>query len=194
MTGLFACMKDPFFFGYGSLVNTKTHNYARTYKAQIQGWTRIWRHTSNRAQAFLSVDPLEGSTLEGLIAHVPDNDWTALDIREQGYARQPLDDHRISHDHDAALDIQMYQVTQDIQDTQRHPILLSYLDVVVQGYLQVFGPDGVTRFFETTKGWDTPILNDRDNPKYPRHQSLSAAETDLVDSHLADLAAEIEQI
>ncbi len=194
MPGLFARMKDPFFFGYGSLVNKKTHGYDRTHKAQLKGWTRIWRHTSNRAQAFLSVHPMEGRVLEGLIAHVPDNDWSALDLREHGYERQALDRAQIAYDHDAPIDIQMYQVTHDLRDAVKHPILLSYLDVVVQGYLRVFGEAGVARFFETTEGWDAPILNDRNAPKYPRHQTLDTAELALVDTHLENLSAEIKQI
>ena len=60
-----------------------------------------------------------------------------------------------------------------------HPILLSYLDTV--------GPEGAARFFETTSGWDAPILDDRSAPRYPRHQRLSPAETTVVDQHLARL-------
>ena len=68
-----------------------------------------------------------------------------------------------------------------------HPVLLSYLDVVVQGYLHEFGPDGVERFFATTDGWDAPILDDRAHPHYPRHQHLTPAETALVDDWLVRL-------
>ena len=40
-------------------------------------------------------------------------------------------------------------------------------------------------FFATTDGWETPILNDRAAPQYPRAKLLSAQETALVDQHLA---------
>jgi hypothetical protein len=49
-----------------------------------------------------------------------------------------------------------------------HPVLLSYLDVVVQGYLQEFDEAGVAHFFDTTDGWDAPLLDDRTHPHYPR--------------------------
>jgi hypothetical protein len=73
-----------------------------------------------------------------------------------------------------------------------HAILLSYLDVVVQGFLKEFGESGVTRFFDTTDGWNTPVLNDRNDPRYPRAQVLSTAETALVDHHLNRLSARMK--
>jgi hypothetical protein len=79
-----------------------------------------------------------------------------------------------------------------VADADDHPILLSYIDVVVQGYLHMHGHDGVAHFFETTDGWDTLILNDRADPIYPRHQTLSAQERDLVDSHLAAVVQKAE--
>jgi hypothetical protein len=36
------------------------------------------------------------------------------------------------------------------------------------------------------------VLNDRAAPRYPRHKVLSAAETALVDDHLARLSARVE--
>jgi hypothetical protein len=63
----------------------------------------------------------------------------------------------------------------------------------VQGYLRAFGEDGVRDFFDTTDGWNAPILNDRAEPRYPRHQQLRPEETDLVDAHLNRIAAQIVQ-
>jgi len=69
--------------------------------------------------------------------------------------------------------------------------LLSYLDVVVQGYEQVFGEAGVAAFFASTDGWDAPILNDRDAPQYPRHQPLATVQRDLVDHHVDAIGAKL---
>ena len=71
---------------------------------------------------------------------------------------------------------------------------MSYLDVVVQGYLRTFGPDGALRFFETTDGWGSPILNDRAAPRYPRHQQLDPDETHFVDTQLARLSAVVKHL
>ena len=73
------------------------------------------------------------------------------------------------------------------QPTIEHPLLLSYIDVVVQGYLREFGEAGVARFFQTTAGWSAPVLDDRARPIYPRHQTLSSDERQLVDDNLGRL-------
>ncbi len=185
-------MPHPYFFGYGSLVNTATHDYLDPQPARLSGWQRSWCHTALRDEAFLSVVPAPQVQIDGLIAAVPNADWQALDEREFAYDRLPGNG-LISHDLSRSPEISFYSVPphSQSQDDTRHPILLSYLDVVVQGHLQIFGAAGVDDFFSTTLGWDAPILNDRTAPKYPRHQQLSASETALVDRYLADLGSKI---
>ena len=123
--------------------------------------------------------------VDGLIAPVPDQDWAALDERERAYDRVPAA-HQVSHDLAHQPDIAVYAVPdgQHETPTAEHSLLLSYIDVVVQGYLREFGPEGVTRFFATTDGWDAPILDDRSAPRYPRHCRLSRKERALTDAHL----------
>ena len=182
--------QSPFFFGYGSLVNRATHAYPKAARARVIGWGRAWKKTSLRKGAFLTAVEAHGSVIEGLIAAVPGADWAALDEREFAYHRLPITD--ISHEHGGALDVQIYQTRPDleVESSDPHPILLSYLDVVVQGYLKEFGQDGAMRFFETTTGWDCPILNDRSAPLYPRHQILSATETGFIGDRLKEIGAE----
>ena len=76
-------MNDPFFFGYGSLVNRNTHDYGQAHPAQISGWRRAWRRSPSRDLCYLTAVPDPASTIEGLIAAVPNGDWAALDIRER---------------------------------------------------------------------------------------------------------------
>lgn len=168
-------MSDPSFFGYGSLVNLATHNYENSRLAQITGWRRIWRSTTHRDFAILSVQPTEGGVLDGIIADVPNADWAALDAREFAYDRQVQSDGTA-----------IYQVTDHIiaPASGPYPILRSYLDVVIQGYVREFGPTGATHFAETTDNWG-PIYDDRAAPRYPRHQSLNDEENAIVDSILA---------
>lgn len=183
---------DAFFFGYGSLVNRKTHDYGNAIPARARGWRRIWRHTALRPVAFLTAIPDPGSDIEGLIAPVPNGDWRALDAREHAYDRVQLQDLH-GHALPFAPDVAIYAIAPDKHGapSMAHPVLLSYLDVVVQGYLAEFGPQGVARFFQTTDGWDAPILDDRAHPHYPRHQALSAPETALVDDWLTRLGAAV---
>lgn len=183
---------EPYFFGYGSLVNRATHDFTDPHPARLRGWCRAWRHTDLRPVAFLTAVPAPDIEIEGLIAHVPGGDWDALDQREWAYDRVPATS-AITHSVSSPINIAVYAVPKARHTTpnDRYPILLSYLDVVIQGYLREFGEGGADRFFATTSGWDTPILDDRAAPRYPRHQQLTADQTDFVDARLAALNARV---
>ncbi len=186
-------MSDPFFFGYGSLVNRATHDFSQAYTARLSGWRRVWRHTRLRDVAFLSVEPAPGVEIDGLIAAVPGADWIALDEREWAYDRLPAS-HQVRHDAHKEADIHLYSVhDKHRDDVNRHAIRLSYLDVVVQGYLREFGEDGAQAFFDTTEGWDIDVLDDRKAPYYARHQNLSRSERAYIDNALAGLPTRIYQ-
>ncbi|MEY1556634.1 gamma-glutamylcyclotransferase family protein [Yoonia sp. R2331] len=175
-------MTGSAFFGYGSLVNTATHDYANPRQATLKGWRRVWQSTTLRDTAFLSVERAADQEIDGLVADVSPAQWTDLDAREAAYARVDVT---------AALGADqptvIYRVNANLATATatNTPILLSYLDVVVQGYLHTFGPQGVARFFASTHGWDAPILDDRAAPRYPRRQTLTAQEIALVDACLA---------
>ncbi len=183
-------MSDPAFFGYGSLVNVATHDYADPRPAALHGWRRVWRRTNLREAAYLSVEPANDSTLQGLIARVPGADWALLDQREAAYRRHDVTP--IVQHNGPKAPTAIYQVKPEHEAEGNHPILLSYLDVVVQGYLRVYGHKGVAHFFDTTAGWNAPVLNDRKDPQYPRHQILTPDETALVDRHLAAVVQQAE--
>ena len=177
-------MNHNMFFGYGSLVNRVTQDYPGVKRATVSGWRRAWRHTGARKVAFLTAVPCPNTRIDGLLAEVPGGDWAALDAREWAYIRAPAEPGRGA---------QIYHIPADLHTapSQTHPILLSYLDVVVQGYLNEFREAGVTRFFATTDGWEAPIINDRTAPQYPRAQQLSPDETALVDAMLSDVGATV---
>lgn len=181
-------MPDPYFFGYGSLVNRATHAYTTAHRARVKGWRRAWRYTSFREGPFLTAVPCPLSEIEGLIAQVPGGDWRALDAREVGYRRLQIGPELIP-EAGAPSEAQIYAVpaTDTVDPTEKQPILLSYVDVVFQGYLREFGVEGVARFIATTDGWEAPILDDRTAPLYPRHQPLSADERHLFDASLKAL-------
>ncbi|MDF0600275.1 gamma-glutamylcyclotransferase [Psychromarinibacter sp. C21-152] len=185
-------MSDPFFFGYGSLVNRATHDFTDAHKARLLGWRRVWRHTALRPVAFLTAEPDPQSEIDGLIAHVPNDDWAALDEREHAYDRTRVTG-QTRHGVTRPLHIQVYSIPQGKHGApdRAHPVLLSYVDVVVQGYLHEYGEDGVAHFFETTAGWDAPILDDRAKPIYARHRPLTPHERALVDHWLRKVGARV---
>ncbi|TFL19033.1 gamma-glutamylcyclotransferase family protein [Jannaschia formosa] len=168
------------FFGYGSLVNLATHDYADARPITVKGWGRAWRHTALREVAFLTAVPDQDAEIDGIVASVPDADWSALDLREAAYLRIVLPEGP-----------SIYHIPEGHHEpaSRAHPVLLSYLDTVVQGYLRVFGEAGVDRFFATTHGWDAPIRDDRAAPVYPRAQALSREERALVDARLREVGA-----
>ena len=185
-------MPHAYFFGYGSLVNATTHDFAGPQPAQLSGWRRVWRHTTLRDVAFLTVVRDLGSTIDGVIAPVPHDDWAALDYRERAYARVPVTE-TVRHGLAKSLQIAVYSVpdgTPGAPVSEGH-VYLSYLDCVVQGYLTTYGESGVQRFFETTDGWDAPFVDDRHTPRYPRHCRLTADETALVDAMLNKTGARV---
>lgn len=179
-------MTHPRFFGYGSLVNLATHAFPDPTPASLIGWRRVWRHARTRPVAFLSVERCETTTLHGITAQVPNADWAALDLREHAYLRRDV---TAQFDHDTAI----YEANpvHTASPNTNHPILLSYLDVVISGYTSLMGEAGPAHFFETTHGWG-PVLDDRETPIYPRAQSVSPKTRNTVDAALAALSVAVQ--
>ena len=60
-----------YFFGYGSLVNRKTHDYEDIRPARLRGRRRTWRHTALRPVAYLTVVLDPKAATDGLMSAVP---------------------------------------------------------------------------------------------------------------------------
>jgi hypothetical protein len=163
------------FFGYGSLVNRATHGCAPARPATLAGWRRVWLQLPGRPHAILSAEPAPGQ-IDGLLADVPHGDWAALDLREALYRRHPVQV--------AGASAQIYTVPGASPATDDSPILRSYLDAVIQGFLREHGPGGPARFRASTAHW-VRVEDDRRAPLYPRAQRLTAQETALVDALIA---------
>lgn len=184
-------MEHLYFFGYGSLVNRATHAHTPAHKATLSGWRRSWRAVPERKLCYLTAVRDPDASIDGLVAAVPDQDWAALDLREAAYDRHDAS-HAIAHD-SAASQIVVYAIDPDRHSDPgpENPILLSYLDVVVAGYLAEFGPSGPAHFFESTTGWQAPILDDRAAPIYSRAQPLTDEIRTLTDAGLATVGSRI---
>jgi hypothetical protein len=187
-------MLDTFIFGYGSLVNRATHNYSTTHLAELKGWRRAWRHTTLREVAFLNAVPDPKSCIKGLIVAISDNE-PSLDRREYAYSRTDVSG-SVDHGLEPPVEIKVFAIPpgQHQKPSNDHIILLSYIDVVVQGYWQEYGEAGVRDFFETTDGWEARILDDRAAPRYPRHQVLDADQRALTDHWLRALSAVVQKL
>jgi len=179
-------MSEIRFFGYGSLVNRATHGYDDPRPARLSGWRRVWVHTSLRPVAYLSVEPADAE-IAGLVADVPGGDWATLDTREAAYDKHPVVTRLHACGSETPARLYAVPTRHAAPPDTRHPVLLSYIDTVVQGFLDVFGEAGAEDFFATTGGWGGPIVNDRDAPRYPRATVLTATERRVVDSGLATM-------
>ncbi|MGR3291953.1 MAG: gamma-glutamylcyclotransferase family protein [Paracoccaceae bacterium] len=185
-------MSEQFIFGYGSLVNRATHDYTEIERAELHGWRREWHYTTLRDLAYLSATPDPDGSIIGVTLKAPQND-SKLEDRERAYQRSNVS-RQVVRSGTAKIDIEIFAISPALcrPTGPRSALLLSYIDVVVQGFLQEYGEPGVQNFFETTHGWGAPILNDRAAPVYPRHQPLQARETALTDHWLNALSAVVK--
>lgn len=172
-------------FGYGSLVNRRTHRHSPAVRATVPGWVRVWTHTAYAPRAILSVEPAPGRQIDGLALPVKEAEKPALFEREKAYDMVTVEG-----------DLALFTIPAGKHPPadEMHPILYSYLEVVVQGYLAEFGERGVAEFFDSTNGWDAPLLDDRADPIYPRAQKLGSDERDLVEAHVTLLGLDILRI
>lgn len=176
------------FFGYGSLVNADTHAAPITARpAVLAGWRRRWGNRAEEAGATsLTAAPDPATTIQGLLVQARDADhWAEIDRRERGYDRVSLGADAVAPAADAGstgTPAFVYQTRAVRPATEAFPILQSYVDAVLQGYLRVFGREGAEAFVATTDGWDGPILDDRAAPRYPRAVTLTSEERAVIDA------------
>lgn len=176
-------------FGYGSLVNRGTlPDHVSARPATLSGWRRAWRASSLAPAGgvcSMSVVEAPDDAIDGLLVTFEDAMRPVIDAREYRYdavSADALGEPAIVFR--ASADVDRY-------GDADFPVHLSYLDVIVQGFLAEFGTAGVERFMATTDGWHVPILADRDAPRYPRAQRLTAQETALVDHMLRSVDAHV---
>lgn len=185
------------YFGYGSLVNDNTRN-AESFgvPGRLKGYRRrwsIWKASQERKTfgfggiAALSVEAKTDAFLDGLLVFDLKSHLPKVDEREDMYDRVKLNLSDFQTDHDLPQGIDCYIYVGQPAHTEKadpaFPILQSYVDAVMQGFIIKFGEKGLARFVEETDGWHTPIVLDREKPFYPRHVSLNAEETALVDRY-----------
>jgi hypothetical protein len=186
-----------YYFGYGSLVNRDTRPTGEfSEPATLHGWQRVWENRTadpERSQqcTSLSIELLTEASkgsIEGVVARMPVSDLAQLDQRESGYdrLRLPISDFQLT-DNVETDHIYVYQSqlpNRFLADDQ-HPILQSYIDCVLAGYVRQFGPSGMQSMIDSTRGWDRPVLDDRAAPHYPRAVNIDADLQSSIDQLLS---------
>jgi len=178
------------YFGYGSLVNLGSLRtpYLTAHRAALKGWKRIWlsrpkepgSFAALEGLAFLSVVESADAEIDGMLVTDHASSLQSLDQRESLYTRTQLSaDCLRFHDQAVTTDDRFLYVADEHPAHADAQILRSYLDVVMQGYHTHYGVAGIERFFTTTLNFDLGILEDRDQPLYPRATQLSDEEIKL---------------
>ena len=200
------------YFGYGSLVNraTLTTKVVAAIPARLGGWRRIWRRrpvmeadavpgnapAHGLVPSLLTAEPDPESAIDGLLIIDFAANLGEVDVREVRYHRRDivLSDLELGigglqqapeFTIDPALRLHVYEARSELPAAQGpSPILRSYLDAVMQGFLREFGPEGLNRFVSETGAFDAPIHEDREAPLYPRAVRLSREEAELFEAAL----------
>ncbi len=186
------------YFGYGSLVNRATHrtDIIGYSKVTLKGWRREWLARPNNSfgkVVLLSVKRCENSEIDGLVVIDHARNQASLDERESNYDRHIVTDNSITEHNSSAGDIytnhtktktSIYVATPFPQpeEHEQYRILRSYLDAVMQGYLNKFGEEGVVRFVNSTDNFVVGIHEDRKKPRYPRSVATTQKEQRLFES------------
>ena len=198
------------YFGYGSLVNraTLTTGHVAAHRARLKGWRRTWRPRpqmpalaemgaavslpDGATPALLTAHRAESAAIDGLLVIDFAVNLPGIDAREFRYHRREItladlefDSTDAAHGLDADISLHVYEARIEHPPAGGPtPILRSYLDAVMQGFLREFGAAGLHRFVSETDAFHMPIHEDRAAPLYPRSVSLSAAEIELFDAAL----------
>ncbi|MAY63047.1 MAG: gamma-glutamylcyclotransferase [Rhizobiales bacterium] len=187
------CNQLVAYFGYGSLVNRATlrTEIVAAFPARLSGYRRVWRPRPAHAPKFGGIGPAvltseraEGAAIDGLLVVDRLENLPDVDQRENLYRRNAitLSDLAFTGAAPPDLDFPLFVYERNYEPEEGpepSPILRSYLDAVMQGFLSEFGKDGLARFISETHGFDLPVHEDRDDPVYPRSVALAVGEADL---------------
>ncbi|KQT53286.1 hypothetical protein ASG43_18885 [Aureimonas sp. Leaf454] len=183
------------YFGYGSLVNKATlrTRFLAIRRAEVTGWRRFWLPREAPLAAYLSVRPEPGHPTQGVVVYDLADHLALVDEREAGYRRIAVESGAIRIEAAPGIEVPvfLYEALKG-EETAADAgcfLLQSYLDAVLQGFLALYGEAGLRRFVAETDGFETDIVADRPEPRYPRSVTLAAGEAVLFDRLLRERGA-----
>lgn len=182
------CRMAEYLFAYGSLIGSSTRSETdegEKIPVKVIGLKRGWYiPVPEDRNTGLGIVFQEDAECNGVLIRTNESHLSDTDLREtqHGYKRAPLSDaaltlldinvNRSKIDH-----IWVYLVNNPILPTNECPIAQSYLDVVLTGCLEI-NEKFAAEFIQTTDGWDSEWINDRQRPRYRRAISADAAQID----------------
>ena len=184
-----------YIFGYGSLISAEARDQTSTsqdvIQARIKGYRRFWSGFPLYGWAPLGVRNSENATCNGALIGVSEEHIEGFDAKEVTYVRELVEHDKIEVLEEADLgdaSVWIYTPTEPLRPSMQSPIIQSYVDVAVTGCLN-YSEEFAREFIETTKNWDAPWRNDRENPEY--HRSLDVVEhANKIDALLSEIVPE----
>ncbi len=190
-----AAPERHFIFGYGSLINSLSRSVTgetgSAVAVKISGFERHWSCIStDYGMSSVVVIAAKKAACNGVIVEVNPDQLANFDLRERGYQRVLVDvaqidfyltDSPLPAPIEGPVKIWLYQAHKVILPCENHPVVLSYLDVILAGCLE-YSSEFCEDFVALTQGWQHAMLNDRQAPRYPRVQV--DVNTDLLNSYI----------
>jgi cation transport regulator ChaC len=188
-------MKD-YIFGYGSLINDfsrmRTGQTGEIIPARVSGIRRQWNISSSVSKTtYVGIIKEQGSTCNGVIVFVDEDELRKFDDREKCYNRIKInrnDIESLSSDDVPEGNIWIYVIKESKTCSGSHPIRQSYIDTIIAGCLAI-GEDFAREFISTTHGWESPWVNDRLKSSRPETMDI-VPELERVERILEEMLPE----
>jgi hypothetical protein len=166
-----------FILAYGSLISSdsraKTGETGQVWPVKLHGFERHWAVVDpDMDMSTVAIQKSENAACNGILVAVAEDQIALFDEREIGYQRSQVLPEQLTAYLDEPLPEGTYWVyhTEEIKHPEEAcPIVLSYVDVILSGCLE-HGDAFALDFLALTKGWQSPLINDRPAPRYPRAQ------------------------
>jgi hypothetical protein len=178
--------RPKYIFGYGSLIQieSRTRTVPQAFAAWpviVRGITRGWYYQADDASlnpTYLGAENDETATTNGVIYAATDSEFEATKIREADYRPTQIYASAITwlDGRKAAPEGEFWYFASKSRKTatELHPIVQSYVDICVDGCLQLeemypLAKDAkfAEEFIRTCTDWKTPWINDRIYPWRP---------------------------
>lgn len=189
-----------YIFGYGSLIQTESRtrtvpSAAEAAPVVVAGIARGWFDSTPSASwspTYLGAVEDPGAVTNGVLYAVSEEELEASNAREVGYKLTRIDPSRVTMLEDSAAPpdsaIWYYATTSKTPPTRVHPIVQSYVDVCIDGCLQLEekyphakASGFAEAFIESTSGWKGfPWVNDRIYPWRPFIHTPRAEKIDAL--------------
>jgi hypothetical protein len=205
-----ATSRQQYVFGYGSLIERESRlatwpSATVALPVVVSGIARGWFDQTDVPSwnpTYVGAVAKPGAPCNGVIFPVTPAEFAAFAERETGYEPSQIDRSQITMlDGNSAVptgDIWYFANTRQRLPSDEHPIVQSYVDVCLNGCLEIEDMYPVAkqanfakRFIKTTSHWGLPWVNDRIYPwrpfiYVPRAFAIDALIQELLGQYLFD--------